>query len=207
MDPPTSPFRPVEMSCCAARYSVDNRWYRARIKRYSSGKISLFKSRRDKTRRMFQILWSSWFTLIMETTKNERSVNYARWIRPSLVCRLKQFVRHWRSNIRVERGESERNASSSFSFYRSMLIIRVRGRKKPVTNSTKTRCRNRWIFESSHSQRYNGQFDDTNERDASTRSFRPMYFVQMTIDKHTVSGDALFLLALICLRFRMWRKH
>ncbi|CAF3633254.1 unnamed protein product [Rotaria sp. Silwood1] len=35
-DPPSIPFKPMEMSCCAARYSVDNRWYRARIKRYSS---------------------------------------------------------------------------------------------------------------------------------------------------------------------------
>lgn len=34
--PPAKSFRPAEMSCCAARYSVDNRWYRARIKRYSS---------------------------------------------------------------------------------------------------------------------------------------------------------------------------
>lgn len=47
MDPPKSSFRPVEMSCCAAKYSVDNRWYRARIKRYSSGKkISFGKSKR-----------------------------------------------------------------------------------------------------------------------------------------------------------------
>jgi hypothetical protein len=36
-DPPSIPFKPIEMSCCAARYSVDDRWYRARIKRYSSG--------------------------------------------------------------------------------------------------------------------------------------------------------------------------
>ncbi|CAF1317742.1 unnamed protein product [Adineta ricciae] len=35
-DPPTKSYKPVPMSCCAARYSVDNRWYRARIKRYSS---------------------------------------------------------------------------------------------------------------------------------------------------------------------------
>ncbi|CAF4351216.1 unnamed protein product, partial [Adineta steineri] len=35
-DPPSISFKPMEMSCCAARYSVDNRWYRARIKRYSS---------------------------------------------------------------------------------------------------------------------------------------------------------------------------
>ncbi|CAF3950478.1 unnamed protein product [Rotaria sordida] len=35
-DPPSIPYKPMEMSCCAARYSVDNRWYRARIKRYSS---------------------------------------------------------------------------------------------------------------------------------------------------------------------------
>ncbi|CAF4252633.1 unnamed protein product, partial [Rotaria sp. Silwood2] len=35
-DPPSILFKPMEMSCCAARYSVDNRWYRARIKRYSS---------------------------------------------------------------------------------------------------------------------------------------------------------------------------
>ncbi|UJR09280.1 hypothetical protein I4U23_013525 [Adineta vaga] len=35
-DPPVKPYKPMEMSCCAARYSVDNRWYRARIKRYSS---------------------------------------------------------------------------------------------------------------------------------------------------------------------------
>lgn len=37
-DPPTKPYKPIPMSCCAARYSVDNRWYRARIKRYSSGR-------------------------------------------------------------------------------------------------------------------------------------------------------------------------
>ncbi|CAF3353793.1 unnamed protein product [Rotaria socialis] len=35
-DPPSVTYRPMEMSCCAARYSVDNRWYRVRIKRYSS---------------------------------------------------------------------------------------------------------------------------------------------------------------------------
>lgn len=40
-DPPVGIFRPVEMSCCAARYAVDNRWYRARIKRYSAGNESL----------------------------------------------------------------------------------------------------------------------------------------------------------------------
>ena len=76
MDPPTAPFRPVEMSCCAARYSVDNRWYRARIKRYSSGKFSF--SDCEKVRRMLQILRSSWFMLITEITKNERLVNYDR---------------------------------------------------------------------------------------------------------------------------------
>ncbi|CAF2098861.1 unnamed protein product [Rotaria magnacalcarata] len=35
-DPPSILYKPMEMSCCAARYSVDNRWYCARIKRYSS---------------------------------------------------------------------------------------------------------------------------------------------------------------------------
>lgn len=40
--PPAKSYRPAEMTCCAARYSVDNRWYRARIKRYSSGSFCSF---------------------------------------------------------------------------------------------------------------------------------------------------------------------
>ncbi|CAF4754227.1 unnamed protein product, partial [Rotaria sp. Silwood2] len=33
-DPPLILFKPMEMISCAASYSVNNRWYRAGIKRY-----------------------------------------------------------------------------------------------------------------------------------------------------------------------------
>lgn len=67
-----------------------------------------------------------------------------------------------------------------------MAIIIVRGRERAAINSMKIRSPNHWMSELLHNQLCNGKIKQSSIIGRSFVSFRPMYFVQLTIDEHTV---------------------
>jgi hypothetical protein len=144
--PPSVPFRPAEMSCCAARYSVDSRWYRARVRRYSSGQQSL----RVRCSIVVRLADTTVELVYLDYGNNEeRSIDELRPLDPTFARLPAQAIC---AALEVGRTIFSRARSFVFSYCQCMAITIVHGRRRPVTNSTKTPWQSRWIFVSLHSQ-------------------------------------------------------